>query len=156
MKSPLKIISGGQTGVDRAALEWAIASRVPHGGWCPAGRRAEDGRIPAQFNLIEMPSRSYALRTRKNVHSCDGTVIFSISPKLIGGSRVTAEVASKYRKPLLHLIAAQDVTECAQRLDAFIQQHDITVLNVAGPRASEEPGVGDFVQAVLSLAKSFR
>ncbi len=156
MKRLFKIISGGQTGADRAALEWAMANRVPHGGWCPAGRKAEDGRIPPQFNLVEMRSRSYALRTRRNVHSSDGTVIFSLHERLMGGSSLTAEMARKFRKPLLHLVASRGVVECAQQLDAFIKGNGITGLNVAGPRASEEDGVGEFVHAVLSCAKTFQ
>lgn len=150
MKRPFKILTGGQTGTDRAALEWALANGVPHDGWCPKDRKAEDGRIPSRFRLRETRSRTYAVRTRWNVRDSDGTVIFSRHRRLMGGSRRTMEAARKLGKPLLHLTGSMDVTEAAQRLNAFIRQHHITVLNVAGPRASEEPGIGEFVQTVLA------
>jgi len=73
----LTFISGGQTGVDRAALEWAVANGIPHGGWCPKGRKAEDGTIPTQFQLKETANDDYSMRTRRNVHDSGGTVIFS-------------------------------------------------------------------------------
>ena len=157
MKRLFKIISGGQTGADRAALEWAMANaraprRLVSGG--PKGGGMAASR--PQFNLVEMRSRSYALRTRRNVHSSDGTVIFSLHERLMGGSSSTAEMARKFRKPLLHLVASRGVVECAQQLDAFIKGNGITGLNVAGPRASEEDGVGEFVHAVLSCAKTFQ
>ena len=84
-----KIISGGQTGVDRAALDVAIAMGIPHGGWCPKGRRAEDGTIPARYHLAETRSAAYRQRTEWNVRDSEGTVIFTISPVLIGGSMGT-------------------------------------------------------------------
>ncbi len=82
-----KIISGGQTGADRAALDFAIARGIPHGGWCPRGRLAEDGTIPALYQLSETPGPDHAQRTEWNVRDSDGTVIFSIAPALTGGSR---------------------------------------------------------------------
>jgi hypothetical protein len=84
----LKIISGGQTGADRAALDFAIKHRISHGGWCPKGRRSEDGTIPSQYQLQETPSTNYLQRTEWNVRDSDGTVIFSISEHLTGGSSV--------------------------------------------------------------------
>jgi hypothetical protein len=155
MKARLKIISGGQTGVDRAALEWALANGVPHGGWCPKGRKAEDGVIPRRFRLKETGSGSYAVRTRWNVRDSNGTVIFSLRRQLAGGSRLTAATARKLGKPLLHLTAADGAAECARRLDAFIRDRGIAVLNVAGPRASEEAGASEWARAMLSRAKSF-
>jgi hypothetical protein len=152
MKPPLKIVAGGQTGVDRAALEWALAKGLPHGGWCPRGRKAEDGRIPSRFRLKETRSRTYAVRTRWNVRDSDGIVIFSLHRQLMGGSRLAAETAVKLGKPMLHLTGSLDAAEAAWQLDAFIQKHRITALNVAGPRASEEPGIGQFVEAVLARA----
>jgi hypothetical protein len=145
-----RIVSGGQTGVDRAALEWALANRIPHGGWCPKGRRAEDGIIPRQFQLEETGSPSYSVRTRRNVRDSDGTVIFSTTAGLKGGSARTAEFARKLGKPLLHLVASSGVICAGSRLKTFLKQHHIQVLNVAGPRASEEPSTAKFVQAVLS------
>src|SRR2546428_7239726 len=97
-----KIISGGQTGADRAALDFAIARGIPHGGWCPRGRLAEDGVISDRYQLTETPSANSAQRTEGNVRDSDGTVIFSIGPKLTGGSKQTAEFARQHRKPCLH------------------------------------------------------
>jgi len=152
MKPVLKIISGGQTGVDRAALEWALEKGVPHGGWCPKGRKAEDGVIPQQFQLKETGSGNYSIRTRRNVRDSGGTVIFSESGELTGGSKETAEFAKETGKPLAHLMSSLGINEAATQLEAFLRQHGIVVLNVAGPRASEEPGVDRFVKAVLAQA----
>jgi hypothetical protein len=152
MKRLFKIMSGGQTGVDRAALEWALANDIPHGGWCPKGRKAEDGIIPIQFRLNETGSDNYSMRTRLNVRDAGGTVIFSKGLVLSGGTKETAEIAVKIGKPLLHLVSSLEVEAAAAKLDAFQKDHGIVVLNVAGPRASEEPDTGKFVQAVLSRA----
>jgi hypothetical protein len=152
MKPALKIVAGGQTGVDRAALEWALATGVPHGGWCPKGRQAEDGVIPSQFQLRETGSSNYSIRTRRNVRDSGGTVIFSEGTELTGGTQETAEFAKKIRKPLLHLVSSAGIDEMATQLNAFLKEHGIVVLNVAGPRASEEPDVSQFVKAVLSRA----
>jgi hypothetical protein len=119
MKPPFKILSGGQTGADRAALEWALAEGLPHGGWCPGNRKAEDGRIPSRFRLKETRSRTYAVRTSWNVRDSDGTVIFSLHRRLMGGSRRTAETARKLGKPLLHLTGSRDATEASRQLNAF-------------------------------------
>ena len=152
MKSALKIVAGGQTGVDRAALEWALANGVPHGGWCPKGRKAEDGVIPPQFQLRETGSDNYSIRTRRNVRDSGGTVIFSESAELTGGSKETAEFAKAIGKPLLHLMSSAEINESATQLNSFLKEHGIVVLNVAGPRALEEPEVSQFVKAVLSHA----
>jgi hypothetical protein len=152
MKPVLKIISGGQTGVDRAALKWALENAVPHGGWCPKGRKAEDGVIPQQFQLKETGSGNYSIRTRRNVRDSGGTVIFSESGELTGGTKETAEFAKEIGKPLAHLISSIGIKEAATQLEVFLRQHGIVVLNVAGPRASEEPGVDRFVKAVLAQA----
>jgi hypothetical protein len=87
-----KLLSGAQTGADRAALDWAIFHDIPHGGWCPKGRKAEDGVIPPQYQLTETPSASYLQRTEWNVRDSDGTVIFTMAAKLGGGSKRTAEL----------------------------------------------------------------
>ena len=152
MNRAFKIISGGQTGVDRAALKWALANHVPHGGWCPAGRKAEDGRIPVRFRLTPTRSRTYAVRTRWNVRDSDATVIVSVHRRLAGGSQRTARLARQLDRPLLHLTAALGVTDAARTLRTFLQRHKITRLNIAGPRASEEPDAGEFASAVLRQA----
>jgi hypothetical protein len=105
----VEIISGGQTGADRAALDWAIKHGIPHGGWCPKGRRSEDGPIDAKYQLQETPSNNYAQRTEWNVKDSDGTVIFSVRKRLSGNSSETLEFAIKHRKPYLHTSSAESV-----------------------------------------------
>jgi hypothetical protein len=147
-----KIISGGQTGADRAALDFAIARSIPHGGWCPRGRLAEDGPIPALYQLSETPTADYAQRTEWNVRDSDGTVIFSIAPALAGGSKHTAEMARQHRKPCLHLSRERDGAAAARMLLDFLAGQKISVLNVAGPRRSEEPEVAGFTRETLMQA----
>src|ERR1039457_5001154 len=89
------IRSGGQTGADRAALDWAMKNGVPYVGWCPKGRKAEDGPLDERYQLTETPSSEYVQRTEWNVRDADGTVIFSIAKTLTGGSRLTADYAKK-------------------------------------------------------------
>jgi hypothetical protein len=153
---PIKIVSGGQTGADRAALDWAIDHGTAHGGWCPRGRRAEDGAIPARYLLSETPSERYEERTEWNVRDSDGTVILTLSAALTGGSRTTAERAQVLAKPCLHVSRQADGAAAAEALRRFVDEHGIAVLNVAGPRASGEPGVGAFVRATLDRALGTR
>lgn len=145
---PLTIISGGQTGADRAALDWAIDHGVPHGGWCPKGRRAEDGPLPARYRLQETPTANYLQRTEWNIRDTDATVIFSIAPQLTGGSLKTTALAARHQKPLLHLAYFNDAPN-AQLLREFVNTNHVTRLNVAGPRASKEQEVGAFVRVIL-------
>ena len=101
-----RIVSGGQTGADRAGLDWALANAVPHEGWCPAGRRAEDGEIASGYALRETAGAGYLVRTEWNVRDSDGTVIFSLAARLGGGSMRTLEFAQRAGKPVLHLSKA--------------------------------------------------
>jgi hypothetical protein len=149
MKSIPKIVSGGQTGADRAALDWALVHGAEWGGWCPKGRKAEDRSIDPKYPLNETPSAAYIQRTEWNVRDSDATVLFSIDPTLIGGSLKTMEFARKYKKPHLHLCVGGNA---ADKLKAFIEEHRVKILNVAGPRASKEPGVGEFVMRTLEEA----
>ena len=142
----LKIVSGGQTGADRAALDWAIVNRLPHGGWCPEGRLAEDGRIPDRYDLKELTGAGYRARTKANVRDSDGTLIISLDPNLTGGSRQTAIFAKSLSKPCLHVHPSADWQTTLQR---WIASNAIAVLNVAGPRAGGAPAVGNFVKEVL-------
>jgi hypothetical protein len=144
-----RIVSGGQTGADRAALDFAIAHGIPHGGWCPRGRLAEDGALERCYELRETPDEEYPQRTEWNVRDSDGTVIFSIAPELSGGSKLTAELAAELAKPYLHVSAVRDGANAPVRLRAFVAEHHIRVLNVAGPRASNEPAVARFVIETL-------
>jgi hypothetical protein len=138
-----KIISGGQTGVDRAALDFAIEHDITYGGWCPKGRKAEDGPLAAKYLLTETPSSSYPQRTEWNVRDSDGSVMC--------GSKKTIVFAIKHNKPWLHIYRGGDYPPQVRLLD-FIREHRITILNVAGPRASKEPEVGAFVKEVFEAA----
>ena len=133
-------------------MDWAIARGIPHGGWCPRGRKAEDGTIPRRYRLTETPSDAYLQRTEWNVRDSDGTVILSLAETLTGGSRKTAELARQHGKPWLHVAREGARDDAGEQLRRFTQEHDIRVLNVAGPRASTEPEVGEFVRAVLDRA----
>ena len=146
-----KIVSGGQTGADRAALDFAIEHNIPHGGWCPKGRKAEDGPIDARYHLTETPSDDYEQRTEWNVRDSDGTVIFTMTPELSGGSKKTAEFAKKHGKPCLHFYPKpfpRNIWE-NRELFEFIHENKIKILNVAGSQASEEPEVGKAVKEML-------
>jgi hypothetical protein len=152
----IRIISGGQTGVDRACLAWAIRRGFEHGGWCPKGRQAEDGEIPGRYKLRPTPLARYAQRTAWNVRDSDATVIFSQSSKLSGGSLKTMEACREFAKPLLHLAAETfTVAESATRLGKFLRRHHVRVLNVAGPRKSQEPGAGRFARSILDATLGF-
>jgi len=147
----LKSVSGGQTGADRAALDRAVKNGIPHGGWCPKDRRAEDGPIDAKYQLKETPSSNHLQRTEWNVRDSDGTVIFSVGKRLSGNSAETLEFAVQHRKPYVHLSSVFK-DNAAQKLKKWIQQNNIRVLNVAGPRASKEPKVAEFVLTTLDGA----
>jgi Circularly permutated YpsA SLOG family len=134
VKSFPKIVSGGQTGADRAALDWALTHGVECGGWCPKGCKAEDGPIDPKYPLKETPSECIQ-RPEWNVRDSDATILFSIEPTLTGGSQRTMEFARKHGKPHLHLCAGNDTS--AEKLRAFFEYHDVKVLNVAGPRAAQ-------------------
>ena len=119
----ITIISGGQTGADRAALDFAIALGLSHGGWCPRQRRADDGVIPAPYLLSETPSSHYSQRTEWNVRDSDATVVFSIKSRLTGGTRLTFELAKRLGKPVLHLSRNEtDAAAAADKLRAFIAE----------------------------------
>lgn len=150
--SEITIVSGGQTGADRAALDFALEFGLAHGGWCPRGRRAEDGEIDERYALSETPSSRYDQRTRWNVRDSDATVVFSIARELTGGSALTVATAGRQGKPCLHLsseAASAGEMDLARTLLEFLAEHHVGRLNVAGPRASQEPLVAAFVRAVL-------
>jgi hypothetical protein len=146
-----KIISGGQTGADRAGLDFALEVGLEHGGYVPKGRKAEDGRINDRYRMTELSNPSYSVRTRRNVLESDGTVIFSLNSDLLGGSELTARCAQKTSRPLLHLHAAGKISldEKAQHLRDFIDSRRLATLNVAGSRESQEPGVYQFTLDLL-------
>jgi hypothetical protein len=146
-----KIISGGQTGADRAAWDSAIEAGIATGGFVPVGRQAEDGSIPAQyFGLTETASGDLSIRTRLNVIGSDATLLFSHGLPA-GGSRLTAELAAEHFKPLLHIdLAAVPLEYGLKTAVEWIGANKIGVLNVAGPRASEDPLIYDAVREFLT------
>lgn len=148
-----KLVCGGQTGADRAALDFALASGIAYGGWVPHGRLDELGVIPARYSqLTECDSADPAVRTRFNVRDSDATLIVSYGA-LAGGSKLTAEVAVELGRPLLHLdLDALSEREAAARLASWLRAKGAAVLNVAGPRHSEDPRIYARVRAVLELA----
>jgi hypothetical protein len=136
-----KIISGGQTGADQGALDAAIKYSFPHGGWIPKGRLTEDGRLPDNYKLKEMPTDNYPKRTEKNIIDSDGTTIISRG-KLAGGSKLTQKLANKHKRPCFHI----DLNEtpafiAASKINSWIIENNIEILNVAGSRASKDPKI---------------
>ena len=146
-----KIVSGGQTGVDRAALDCAIDLDIPHGGWCPAGRRAEDGRIPERYRLAETESPEYADRTRKNVEDSDGTLILNRN-RLEGGTAATLGFARSCGKPVM--VVDLDSPPETEDIRGWLTTNHIKHCNVAGPRESKIPGI--YRQAFRYLIKVLR
>jgi hypothetical protein len=136
-----KIISGGQTGADRAALDFAIDNDIPHGGWVPKGRLAEDGVIPKRYDVNETESPDYNVRTEKNLMDSDGTLIMSHG-EITGGSALTKVLARKHKRPCLHIdLNRVPEFEAAVEIMNWIRQHGVETLNVAGSRASKDPGI---------------
>jgi hypothetical protein len=146
----LTIVSGGQTGVDRAALDVAIELGIPTGGWVPKGRRAEDGVIPARYaNLREAESRDPAVRTCLNVRDSDATLILSHGP-LTGGSRLTLAEATRLGRPALHVdLADRPDADVAAAIRAWLSVVRPAILNIAGPRASGDARIGERAAQVL-------
>ncbi|MCD6055460.1 MAG: hypothetical protein K0R12_422 [Gammaproteobacteria bacterium] len=136
-----KIISGGQTGVDRAALDTAIALGIAHGGWCPKGRLSEKGIIPPHYALIETDSTDYGIRTQLNIRDSDGTLILTSQPldELPDGTVLTYQKALKIQKPCLMINLSHD--HDAALLIHWIEKNALTLLNIAGPRESQSPGI---------------
>jgi hypothetical protein len=146
-----KLVSGGQSGVDRAALDTALGLGVPCGGWCPRGRRAEDGPIPARYPLTETPSSDYGERTRRNVRDSDATLILTWGEPA-GGTLLTLDECRKAGKPCLvvDLGGGTDPAEAGREARPWVAANVAGgVLNVAGPRASEQPAAYDVAGAFL-------
>lgn len=133
-----RIISGGQTGVDRGALDAAIELGIEHGGWCPPGRRAEDGIIPGHYLVAENPAPGYSARTERNVVDSDATLILAVGP-LRGGTQLTRYFALEYGRPLL--VVQIDENFDAHQIRGWLAEQAVEVLNIAGPRESQAPGI---------------
>lgn len=148
------LISGGQTGVDRAALDIAMEFNIPVAGWCPRGRKAEDGIIDPTYPLRETPSERPAQRTAWNVRDSDGTLI--ISPRRpSGGTALTVRLAQSRNKP--HLVVNPLNPHSVNRVLQWLRKHDLRILNVAGPRESSHPGIyQDSVKFLKRILATFK
>ena len=133
-----RIVSGGQTGVDRAALDVALECDIPCGGWCPKGRLAEDGPISDRYPLVETPKTDYSQRTKRNVRDSDGTLIVSID-ELTGGTLLTKTIAQKQNKHFL-VVNPQEPGNI-DSIVRWLEENEIKILNVAGPRESGYPTI---------------
>ncbi len=146
-----KIVSGAQTGVDRAALDVALALGYPCGGWVPKGRRAEDGRVPRSYPMRETGGRGYPERTLLNVRDSDATLIMTCGQPT-GGTALTLEYALNLERPNMVVDLLGSTTP--EQVKEWIEENEVVILNVAGPRESTSPGIyqqaSDFMKAVLS------
>lgn len=148
LQTALFVMSGAQTGADRAGLDWAISRGLPYGGWCPKGRRSEDGPIPGYYLLSETPLSNYRQRTEWNVRDSDATVIFTLEDDLDGGSKLTARLAQELGRPWLHFRPGVD----PRYLFQFVARNQVKKLNIAGKRESSAPGVYAFTVEALNTA----
>jgi hypothetical protein len=146
-----RMVSGGQTGVDRAALDAAIAAGVDCGGWCPLGRLSEDGAVPDRYPLQETPSSDYAERTLWNARDSDATLILTWGPPT-EGTAYTAMCAQQLGKPVL--IVDMNANPDADLVADWLRDRAIGTLNVAGPRESKAPGA--YQAALRFLAELLR
>lgn len=151
-----KIISGGQTGADRAGLNVAIELGIEHGGWAPKGFFAEDGRIPSCYKLKEYPVDGYPARTEQNILDSDGTVVFTYGrPAPDSGSELTLKLARRHKIPVLHIDLHKPPADSAKKLIEWFRKHEIKTLNVAGSRSSDNRtvvSVGHQTRLILKAA----
>ncbi|HKK13038.1 MAG TPA: putative molybdenum carrier protein [Gammaproteobacteria bacterium] len=149
-----RIVSGGQTGVDRAALDVALSLAMPCGGWCPQGRRSADGPIPERYPLRETPSRGYRQRTEWNVRDSDATLVLDRGLPA-GGTACALRAARRLGRPWL-VIDPQSESD-VERVHCWLEAHGVHVLNIAGPRESQQPGIHDralsFLQSLLTVER---
>jgi len=144
------IVSGGQSGVDRGALDAALQAGVPCGGWCPADGMAEDGAIDACYGLEPLPQGGYAERTRRNVEDSDATLILYFG-ELEGGTALTASCCERLKRPFLLIDAlAVSPAQAALRARDFALRHAVQRLNVAGPRASKTPAAHVYAEHTVA------
>lgn len=139
--------------MDRAALDAGIACGVPVGGWCPAGRRAEDGMIPECYPLLELDSPVYAVRTEQNVVDSDATLVLNLG-ELVDGTALTVQLARKHRKPFLVVQLDENADPVAAA--AWLRELEVKIVNIAGPRESKCPGIHEsaleFVRRLLQVS----
>jgi hypothetical protein len=146
-----KVVSGGQTGVDRAALDVALEKGLPCGGWCPKGRRAEDGPLDARYPLTETPWSGYPQRTEWNVRDSDGTLVLTVGEP-DRGTALTVELAARHRRPCL--VVDLDAGPDVEAVRSWARDNGVAALNVAGPRESSSPGI--YARAAEFLRDLFR
>lgn len=149
-----KIVSGGQTGADRGGLDAAIELGIQHGGFCPAGRKAEDGEIPDQYHLEETKSASFSVRTRRNIEIADATLIIADGGTK-GGTSLTIEYARKIKKPHLVVVLINesdaDMQTIVGRVQNWLIASNVKILNVAGSRESKSPGIQNRTREFLKM-----
>jgi hypothetical protein len=152
-----RIISGGQTGVDRAALDFAIENHIECGGWCPKGRRAEDGIIPGHYPLKETSSHQYEERTRKNVEESDGLLVFLLN-KPDTGTYKAIDYAEKLDKPVYVVHLTMNTEDQQTGLMDMLEENNIKTVNIVGPRESNSPGIyqrtKEFLNSLLFRLKN--
>lgn len=146
----MRIVSGGQTGADRGGLDAAIELDIDHGGWCPRGRKAEDGHIPDHYRLVETGSSDYRKRTELNVRDSNATIIF-VGEVLSGGSALTETYCDKHHKHCLvvYLKTGTPFPELMNQVHRFLEKWKPVTLNIAGSRESKVPGIQEMVQRLL-------
>lgn len=143
-----KVVSGGQSGVDRAALDWAAQTGLELGGWCPRNRQAEDGIIDSRYPLRETPSSDPAQRTEWNVRDSDATLILTLASARSRGTDLTQQLARRLGRP--HLCLDLDDAAATEPIGDWLGRHQVRILNVAGPRESEAPGIYSRAKEFLS------
>jgi len=147
----MKLISGGQTGIDRAVLDFCLDHGLPCGGWCPAGRKAEDGIIDPKYPLKELPETSCRVRTAANVRDSDATVIL-FPGEMHGGTLKSFEFIQKDKKPFLLLdMSVLDAEAAAERLRKLLKRYTPSTLNFSGPRQSDWKEGYEYCYAILQL-----
>ena len=147
----MKIISGGQTGVDRAALDVALKYQIDCGGWCPEGRLDEFGRIPEHYPIKELPGADYSRRTLQNVIDSDATVIFYYG-KLRGGTEHTVQCCVDQKQLHISIDAAvMSPNDAARAIVSLVREHTIETLNIAGQRQTDWPGGYDYAFAAPDM-----
>ena len=152
MSWKITIISGGQTGAGRAALDFAIKNEIPYGGWCPKGRCALDGPLASEYQLRETPSDEYLERAEWNVRDSDATVVFTLSEKTSGIWKKTLSLAKKQKKSCVHF--HRGILAVAEKLLQFCQKHEVRRLHIAGSNEDAEAGIYEWVLATLEKAKA--
>jgi hypothetical protein len=144
----MKILSGGQTGVDRAALDFALKNNIVCGGWCPKDRLAEDGKIPDKYPLKEAAAKSYSWRTELNVRDSDASLVIS-SGEIGNGTELTIKLAVSMQKPLMLIDLDRKDDFLEEKFNNWLAENNVEILNIAGPRESSNPGI--YIKAFLLL-----